>query len=763
MENDKAIIKVSNADVRFNIASERVDNLKEYFIKLIKRELMFQEFFALKDVSLEVKQGEAWGFIGVNGSGKSTLLKLICGILKPYKGSVSISGTLAPLIELGAGFDPDLTARENIFLNGAVLGHDEKFMREHFDEIVDFAELHNFLDMPIKNYSSGMAARLGFAIATMSKADILICDEVLAVGDYAFQQKCEARMKELLSGGTTLLYVSHSIDSVKRLCTHALWLEKGREVMKGNAIAVCDAYIKNLIGEMEATVEGEKVEYIIIQAGGKGTRLKHLTKNKPKGIVPVDNLPIIFHMFKRYPDKKYIIIGDYKHEVLDRYIEAFGFVNCLTVHTSDTGTCAGVQKALENIPENERFMLVWSDLILDKELDIDLTTGNKVGISKHFECRWSYENGEFKEEPSVEHGVAGLFIFENKSIIEDVPQSGEFVRWLQSKNVPFEELSLENTMETGTLDAIAKVEKYEGAYRCRPFNSIEVEGDILIKRPVDEQGRGLAVREVKWYEEVAKYNFTQIPVIYEYAPLKMQKINGDNIFKTDLSDEDKKKVIDNLVEAFDTLHSFKAVEKDPFSIMDAYYYKTFARLDKIRNLVPFAQNETIIINGKSCRNPFYLRREIFELVKSLCLDTTKEFVLIHGDCTFSNTMVDKDLNVILLDPRGYFGNTELYGDVDYDWAKLYYSIYGDYDQFNNKNFELTIGNEEVTLDIQTNGWKSMADYFLSKLGDTDIKKIKFLHALIWLSLTTYAWEDYDSICGAFYQGTLLLEEFLEEL
>lgn len=217
--------------IRFNMASEKIDNLKEYFIKLVKRELMFKEFLALNDVSFEVKKGEAWGIIGVNGSGKSTLLKAICGILKPYKGKITVNGSIAPLIELGAGFDGDLTARENIFLNGAVLGHDKKFMEEHFDEIVEFAELQDFLDMPIKNYSSGMAARLGFAIATIVKPDILICDEVLSVGDYAFQKKCEKRMNEMRAGGTTLLYVSHSIESVQQICDHALWLQKG--VVKG--------------------------------------------------------------------------------------------------------------------------------------------------------------------------------------------------------------------------------------------------------------------------------------------------------------------------------------------------------------------------------------------------------------------------------------------------------------------------------------------------------------------------------------------------
>jgi len=245
-KTDEYAIVVDRATVRFNMASERIDNLKEYFVKLVKRELMFKEFFALKEVSLQVKKGEAWGIIGTNGSGKSTLLKLICGILKPHQGTVTVNGSIAPLIELGAGFDGDLTASENIFLNGAVLGYDRKFMQEHFDEIVDFAELHNFLDMPIKNYSSGMAARLGFAIATVVRPDILICDEVLAVGDYAFQQKCERRMNEMREQGTTLLFVSHSIDSVKQVCDHALWLDHGIVKNFGSVNVVCDEYIKSL-------------------------------------------------------------------------------------------------------------------------------------------------------------------------------------------------------------------------------------------------------------------------------------------------------------------------------------------------------------------------------------------------------------------------------------------------------------------------------------------------------------------------------------
>lgn len=246
MDEKRIMIDVDHVTIRFNLSNQKVDNLKEYVVKLLKRELMFQEFLAVKDVSFQVRAGEAWGLIGTNGSGKSTMLKAISRILKPYKGTVTVNGTVAPLIELGAGFDQELTARENIYLNGCVLGHSEKFMQEHFNEIVEFAELGKFLDSPLKNFSSGMRARLGFSIATMVKPDILIVDEILSVGDYKFRQKCEKRMNEMLAGGTTLLYVSHSIDEVKRLCDHALWIDKGVARMQGDAITVCDAYIEEM-------------------------------------------------------------------------------------------------------------------------------------------------------------------------------------------------------------------------------------------------------------------------------------------------------------------------------------------------------------------------------------------------------------------------------------------------------------------------------------------------------------------------------------
>ena len=237
-----SMIEVNNVSMRFNMAKEKHESLKEYFLAAVQGRLQFEEFYALRDVSLTVERGDFYGLVGLNGSGKSTLLKVISGVFKPSAGSVTVRGTIAPLIELGAGFDFDLTARENIFLNGTVLGMTPKYIREKFDEIVEFSELRDFLDIPLKNYSSGMVSRLAFAVATTTKPDVLIADEILAVGDFLFQQKCEARMQELMGGGTTVILVSHSIEQIERMCDHVTWLEKGRVKMQGEAAEVCAAY-----------------------------------------------------------------------------------------------------------------------------------------------------------------------------------------------------------------------------------------------------------------------------------------------------------------------------------------------------------------------------------------------------------------------------------------------------------------------------------------------------------------------------------------
>lgn len=398
-------------------------------------------------------------------------------------------------------------------------------------------------------------------------------------------------------------------------------------------------------------------------------------------------------------------------------------------------------------------MLTWCDLILPDDYSLPKENSDYIGVSRGFNCRWKYEDGVFAEEPSENHGVAGHFIFSDKRRIFDVPESGEFVRYLSKKNIAFKELPLNRTCEFGLLSEYEKL----AAEKCRPFNRMTILGERVVKEGIDEQGKKLAVREKAWYAKAADKNFKNIPKIYSLDPLTMEKIDGKNIYElTDISFDKKKRILSKIIGCLKSAHSLGKFPADRESYYDAYIGKTKARLQKVRSLVPFANDKAVTVNGRVCRNVFYRWEELEKIVASFF---PSEFRLIHGDCTFSNIMLRADESPVLIDPRGYFGKTELYGDAAYDWAKLYYSIVGNYDQFNLKRFRLDIRERDVGLKIESNHWEDMEETFFELLGDeVSRKQIKALHAIIWLSLTTYAWQDYDSICGAFYNGLLYLEE-----
>lgn len=493
--------------------------------------------------------------------------------------------------------------------------------------------------------------------------------------------------------------------------------------------------------------------YIIIQAGGKGTRLDQLTRNKPKGIVPVGNLPMVFHLFKKYPNKKYIIICDYLASVMEKYLAAFAEVDYTCVIADGKGTCGGISKALECIPNGVPLMITWSDLVFDDKFDESVVRGNTIGVPVDFQCRWSLENGRFIEKPSVNNGVAGVFFFENKELLRNVPSEGEFVRFLSETGISFSTVPLIGVKEVGTLLAYQK----EGSkFVCRPFNSIVVENGHVIKRPISKQGVALAEKETNWYRYVSKFDFPFLPIIYKTNPLDMELVNGNNLFLLTMSKEEKKKAVENIINSLETLHGIKQPKNDPSSIFDVYFTKTFKRLGLVQDLVPFAYQKTIIINGKEYKNPFFLKEKIKSIIDTYFLDD--KFTLIHGDPTLSNVLVKSDFSVVLIDPRGYFGRTDFCGDPYYDWAKLYYSIVGNYDQFNRKHFLLSINDNNAEISVESNGCEFLEQWFFDSVKQFSPRKIKFLHSLIWLSLTTYSWEDYDSICGSFYIGTKLLNE-----
>ncbi|MDR1440369.1 MAG: NTP transferase domain-containing protein [Clostridiales bacterium] len=693
--------------------------------------------------------------------------------------------------------------------------------------------------------------------------------------------------------------------------------------------------------------QGIEPEYIIVQAGGKGSRLGGLTKNKPKAIVPVNNTPMIFRLFSQFPGKRFIVVGDYLFDVLERYLYAFAKAKYMLVRAAGEGTCAGLGQALGLIPDGAPLMIVWSDLLLPDDIAARLGRGGAagitagtgdagiaaeeraagapsravaadtadatgkaagaadwagaadkaagtgdagiaaeeraddapnmagkageknpagaagatcapgepcnagaaghgghgaalparpiapglsspsalpalsalpapsslpelpglsgpsdlpappdlIGISKDFPCRWSYAGGKFLEAPSSDRGVAGLFAFRDKSRIAGVPDSGEFVRWLGQAGAEFAEVGLSGAREVGTAEAHAR-EAGRG-YRCRPFNELSFAGGRVAKTPIGEQGEALARRERAWYREAAARGFARIPRIYSYDPLEMEEVGGQNAFRGSRSDEEKKALIGQIVGALSELHGLGAAPADAFSLQEAYYTKTMRRLDSVAGLIPYAGERSVAVNGRECRNPLRCRGELRDKVMAELVEGAPPFALIHGDCTFSNIMAGGPRGVVLLDPRGYFGFTELRGDPRYDWAKLYYSIRGDYDQFNNGNFRLDVGGGRAELEIGTSGFRGLESYYLGAIaglagrggqagqaeharlakhgggaggcagasgggsGDSagaSAGAIRLIHALIWLSLAAYAWEDYDSVCGAFYNGLYYLEE-----
>lgn len=500
-----------------------------------------------------------------------------------------------------------------------------------------------------------------------------------------------------------------------------------------------------------------ELNYIIIQAGGKGTRLGHLTRNRPKAIVPVNNRPLIFHLFEKYPKANFVIIGDYKFDVLEAYLENFATVSFLLVQAEGEGNACGIREALRYIPEKMPFMLIWSDLLLDDGFDIGKSPeGCYIGVTDKFPCSWRYLGNSLEKVPCENDGVAGMFIFDRKERLEDIPESGSFTRWLQGQNIVMQPISLQDSMEAGTLEAVGKID-HSNENRCRPYNKIMFLEDKVVKEGITPEGKELIKKEVHWYEAVSKHGYSGIPKIYGTLPLTMQKIDGENIFRADLSEQQKKRVVEQLIDKLNELHCLEKADVNMFDMQEDYYDKTLKRLYSIRNVIPFSNCKTIVINGKECFNPIVCKDKFQDMVRSI-LDTQTAFGIIHGDGTLTNTMIDKDGEIYFIDARGYFGRTLLYGDVYYDWAKLYYSLEGAFDQFNIKNFTLEITREKVEYSIHPSGWEQYTEYFMKQIPGCDIYRVRLIHAVIWLSLASHCWEDYDSMCLAFYQGVYLLNE-----
>lgn len=477
-----------------------------------------------------------------------------------------------------------------------------------------------------------------------------------------------------------------------------------------------------------------------------------MTQNKPKALVAYENLPVIFHLFKRFSGANFIIIGDYRADVLKKYLQTFAKERYVLLTSTEPGNVAGVADALHYVPYATPFVLTWCDLILPETLELPAAADCTVGVTDDFACSWRFDGVRgLVKEATHESGVIGLFTFKDKQVLQDLPRAGSFTGWLARSDMEKQALKIPGVIETGSLHTFEESER--SRKRCRPYNHLEFTADKAIKTALTPEGESLLERERQWFQKAQEVGFASIPRIHGYRPLTMERIQGDNIYRASLDAQQKKAVLSSLVGKVKELHACAAISANAFDVHEEYYTKTIKRLQSIANAIPFAADEWITINGRACRN--VLCDEVFLLENALRISQCEIFRPIHGDCTLTNTLISDQGELYFIDARGYFGKTPFFGDPDYDWAKLYYSIVGNFDNFNEKKFQLSIGVGGVVYAIESNGWEFLEGFFFD-LCKADQHRIETIHAIIWLSLASHCWEDYDSMCLAYYNGLYLL-------
>lgn len=505
----------------------------------------------------------------------------------------------------------------------------------------------------------------------------------------------------------------------------------------------------------------DDVPYVIVQAGGRGSRLEHLTANKPKCLLPVDGEPILYRLFRQLPDARFLIIADYRVDVLTAYLETRPpEVEHAVVPAAGDGTLGGLSAAVSLVDEASAFLIVWCDLFFEEFPRADLGDRLLVGLSDQFPCRWSVDDhGRLVEVPSSSRGVAGLFAVPSKHHLGDLPARGEFVRFLQQSSIAIDTVVIPRMREFGTLAALGEYEKRNAGQATRFFNQVEIREHEVVKTARATEYGHLLEAEALWYETVAELGFPHAPKLYHRSPLTIERIDGAHPFSLDLDREGKAKTVTRIMDCLDRLHGLSSTAADPESDRIVYHEKTVSRLDSVRRLLPNVDHPCLVINGRNCRNPLHPRyADWFHATMDRLPHL--DHALIHGDPTFSNTLVDPAGDVWLIDPRGTFGRAECYGDPRYDWAKLLYSVEGDYDQFNRRRFQLRVSGPVVDLEIASNGWAEQGGLVRERVRGA-AANIDVIHALIWLSLTGYALDDVDSAIGAFYRGVYLLERAAE--
>jgi len=496
---------------------------------------------------------------------------------------------------------------------------------------------------------------------------------------------------------------------------------------------------------------------IVVQAGGRGSRLRHHTWNKPKCLVSVHGKPLLYQLFERFPDARFKVIGDYAFEQLEKYIEINPpGVDVTLLRTYEHGTASGISDALALVPRESPLLIVWSDLIVGALPQWPITDRPVVCTTSAFTCRWTVSNqGRLHESPAATNGIPGLFYFPRASVLPLPPPKGEFVKWFAGAVTDYELLDCPDLHELGDFSTLERENDADGFSRF--FNRVTIGAHSVEKVAIEASHAHLIDKEQAWYRSVSELGFRRIPKVISTQPFVLERIHGEHLFKiNDLSLREQRAVFADYLDTLTNLHDKASQPASAQEVLDVYLRKTVSRVQSVARIIPGFDRTSITVNGRKCRNVFSEKYQGFIEALMPRLQPSK-FVPIHGDATFSNTLIDDKLRTWFIDPRGYFSQPGVFGDAWYDFAKVYYSAIGGYDSFNRRKFKLHIDEETVEVLYEEPRYAAAArEIFRDYFGD-EVARIEVLHGLIWLALSGYARDDIDSVIGSFYLGLYWLE------
>jgi GTP:adenosylcobinamide-phosphate guanylyltransferase len=498
---------------------------------------------------------------------------------------------------------------------------------------------------------------------------------------------------------------------------------------------------------------------IIVQAGGRGSRLRHHTWNKPKCLVSVKGKPLLYHLFDKFPNCEFIIIGDYLFDQLESYLNINPPSNKFTlIKTDKKGTASGISEALQLINPDDSVLITWSDLIIHNLPELITTEIPVVITTNAFVCRWTIDNNVMKESPGS-LGIPGIFYFSKARYVPEIPAEGEFVKWF-SKNINnFESVVCNDLEELGEFDTIETQNDRAGFSRF--FNEVKILENTVEKTAIDLNYAHLIQKEQAWYKSVRDLGFRRIPQIVSTEPYVLERIQGNHAYQIkDLTDREQRSVLSDYIDSLMRLHDLGTQPACDDDIRETYITKTISRVESVAKIIPGFEQKSMTVNGLKCKNIF-LEKDFFQEIFTKL--NPRYFTPIHGDPTFSNSLIDKNLKVWYIDPRGYFSKPGIWGDPMYDFAKVYYSAIGGYDAFNRRKFKLHIDNETVEIIREESAFADIGKEIFRDYFGTEIGKIEVLHGLIWLALSGYAKDDIDSVIGSFYLGLYYLEQGMKKL